>query len=397
MTPLRVSSLTVCLALLYGCSGSNQEPAPAEVQPVPVEPLVVTPRAQILSSTLPGRIVPVRTAEVRARVPGIVQKRHFTEGALVKKGDLLFSIDPAPLEAALARARAAETRAKAIVKQAESLVRRYEPLVKADAVSQLEFDDAASALQTAQANQVSAAADVRTAQLDLSYATVRAPIDGRIGKSLVTEGALVGQGETTPMALIQQMDPIYADFTQPANTVLQLREALASGVLSQSDKVAPSVSISVDGTSHTARGRLLFSDVTVDPGTGQVTLRGEFANPNGTLLPGMYVRVSAEMGTDKQAIFVPQRAILRGTDGLPKVMTISDKGVAEERMVKTGVMQGAEWQVIEGLKAGDRLIVKGVDKIAPGTPVTVATPAPAKAATPAAPVVPAAAVPANAS
>lgn len=375
MTLLRVGSLTLSLAFLAGCAGDELAATPRAAQPVPVEPFVVTPRSTVLNATLPGRIVPMRTAEVRARVPGIVQKRHFTEGALVKKGDLLFSIDPAPLEAALARASAAKIRAEALVKQAGSLVRRYEPLVKADAVSQLEYDDAASALQTAEANVVSAAADVRTAQLDLAYATVRAPIDGRIGKSLVTEGALVGQGETTPMALIQQMDPIYADFTQPANTVLQLREALASGALTRGESAAQGVSISVDGTTHTARGRLLFSDVTVDPGTGQVTLRGEFANPHGTLLPGMYVRVSAEMGTDARAIFVPQRAILRGTDGKAKVMTISNKGVAEERAVTTGVMRGAEWQVTDGLKAGDRLIVKGVDKITPGTPVSVSAPA----------------------
>lgn len=371
MTLMRVGSLTLSLAFLTGCAGGDHPAAVPDAAPVSVEPFVVSAVRTVLTSTLPGRIVPVRTAEVRARVPGIVQQRHFTEGANVKKGELLFSIDPAPLETALARMRAAETRAKAVVRQAESLVSRYAPLVKADAVSQIEYDDAVSALQTAQANQVAAATDVRAAQLDLGYATVRAPIAGRIGKSLVTEGALVGQGEATPMALIQQMDPIYADFVQPANTVLQLREALASGALTRSEQSRPGVSISVDGTSHTAHGRLLFSDVTVDPGTGQVTLRGEFSNPNGTLMPGMYVRVAAEMGQDLQAIFVPQRAILRGTDGKARVMTISGKGVAEERPVKTGVMRGVDWQITEGLKAGDRLIVNGVDKIAPGTVVNV--------------------------
>ncbi|MGX9221957.1 efflux RND transporter periplasmic adaptor subunit (plasmid) [Massilia varians] len=383
MNLLRVSSLTLCLAFLSGCSSNDAAQAPAQApQPVPVEPLVVTLRPEVLSSTLPGRIVPARVAEVRARVAGIVQKRHFTEGAMVGKGDLLFTIDPAPLQAAAARARAAETRAAALEKQAASLVRRYQPLVKADAVSQQEYDEAVASLETAKANRASAAADVRTAQLDLGYATVRSPIAGRIGKSLVSEGALVGQGEATPMALVQQMDPIYADFTQPASTALQLREALASGALSRSSAEAPGVTISVDGTGHSARGRLLFSDVSVDPGTGQVTLRGEFANPKGVLLPGMFVRVSAEMGTDREAIFVPQRAILRGTDGIPKVMVISAKSVAEERAIKTGAMQGAEWQVTEGLKAGDRLIVKGVDKIAPGTPVSVAAPAATTAAAP---------------
>lgn len=375
MTLIRAGSLTIFLALLTGCSSGDRPTEAPTMAPIPVEPFTVSAVPTMLTLTLPGRIVPVRTAEVRARVPGIVQKRHFIEGATVKKGELLFSIDPAPLETALARTRAAETRAKAVVRQAESLVGRYAPLVKADAVSKLEYDDAVSALQTAQASLVSATADVRAAQLDLGYATVRAPIAGRIGKSLVTEGALVGQNETTPMALIQQMDPIYADFAQPANTVLQLREALASGVLTRGEQSQPGVSISVDGASHTARGRLLFSDVTVDPGTGQVTLRGEFANPNGTLLPGMYVRVAAEMGQDPQAIFVPQRAIRRGTDGKASVMTISGKGVAEERTVKTGVMRGPDWQIIEGLNVGDRLIVHGVEKIAPGAAVTVIAPA----------------------
>lgn len=373
MTPFRASSLTLCLAFLSGCSdGGNTPPADQAPPPMTVEPIVVTPRPEVLTATLPGRIVPARVAEVRARVAGIVQKRHFTEGAIVKKGDLLFSIDPAPLEASLARAQAADTRAQAAVKHAESLVRRYEPLVKADAVSPQDYDDAVAALQTAQANRASAQADVRTARLDLSYATVRAPINGRIGKSLVSEGSLVGQGEATPLALIQQMDPIYADFTQPANTALQLRESFANGQLTRGTHGAPAVSITVDGTSQTARGRLLFSDVSVDPGTGQVTLRGEFSNPDGVLLPGMYVRVSTEIGTDQHAIFVPQRAVLRGTDGVAKLMIISAKGTAEERPVKTGVMQGDQWQITDGLKGGERVIVKNADKVPPGSPVAIA-------------------------
>lgn len=371
----RVSSLALCILVLTACDNNNANNASAEgEQAMPVEALTISPKPQVITTDLPGRITPVRISEVRARVAGIVEKRHFIEGAVVNKGDLLFTIEPAPFETALARARGVLARSQAEVTKAKSLVRRYEPLVKAEAVSRQEYDDAVSALQTAQANYVSAQADVRTAQLDLSYATVRAPITGRIGKGLVSEGSLVGQGETTPMALIQQMDPIYADFTQSANSVLKMREAMADGTLSRDNAIRPAVSISVEGTRHTAKGHLLFSDITVDPGTGQVTLRGEFPNPDGLLLPGMYVRVSTEIGTDPQAIFVPQRAILRGSDGVAKVMVISVEGVTEERAVQTGVMQGSEWQVTEGLKAGDRLIVKGVDKIPAGTPVTV-TPA----------------------
>lgn len=360
---------------LSGCGGQSEPGQQAAGQPVEVDVRTVAPAAHAVTSELPGRISPVRVAEVRARVAGIVQKRHFVEGASVKEGDLLFTIESAPFEAALARAQGALARADAQLKQAESVVRRYEPLAKANAVSQQEYDDAVAALQTAQAGRLSAQAEVRTAQLDLNYATVRAPISGRVGRSLVSEGTLVGQGETTPMALIQQMDPIYADFTQPANTVLRLREAIADGKLSADSKGQPGVSISVDGTRHKVQGRLMFSDVTVDPGTGQVMLRGLFPNPQGVLLPGMYVRVSTEQAVDEKAIFVPQRAVLRGPDGVAKVMTISVEGTAQERSVQTGVMQGPEWQITDGLKTGDRVIVDGAEKLTPGTPVAVKKPA----------------------
>ena len=306
-------------------------PQAAQDQTIDVAPLVVAPRSQAILADLPGRISPVRVAEVRARVAGIVQKRHFEEGATVKEGDLLFTIEPAPFEAALARAQGALARAQAQVRQAQALADRYQPLVKIAAVSRQEYDDAVAALQTAKANQVSAQADVKTAQLDLGYASVRAPISGRIGRGLVTEGSLVGQGESTPMALIQQLDPVYADFRQPVNALLKLREAAAGA------QAEPAVSVRVDGTGYTAKGKLLFSDVSVDPGTGQVMLRGQFSNPDGLLLPGMYVRVSAEQGVQSNAIFVP-RAVMRGADGQAKVLVAAD-GKAQERPVQTGAMQ----------------------------------------------------------
>ncbi|GKS84392.1 efflux RND transporter periplasmic adaptor subunit [Acidovorax sp. SUPP1855] len=370
-------ALGLSIALfLSGCDGGQSDPGKQTgAQPVEVDVRTVATAARAFTSELPGRISPVRVAEVRARVAGIVHKRHFVEGASVKAGDLLFTIDSAPFEAALARSRAAVARAEAQLKQAQSVARRYEPLAKANAVSQQEYDDAIAALQTAQAGHASAQAEVRTAQLDLNYATVRAPISGRVGRSLVSEGALVGQGETTPMALIQQMDPIYADFTQPANALLRLREAIADGTLSADSKGQPRVSISVEGTRYKAQGHLMFSDVTVDPGTGQVMLRGMFPNPQGALLPGMYVRVSTEQGVDERAIFLPQRAVLRGPDGVAKVMTVSAEGTAQERPVQTGVMQGSEWQITDGLKAGDKVVVDGAEKLTPGTPVTVKKPA----------------------
>ncbi len=373
MTRYRVSAAALSLlAVLAGCG--SQEPQAAQEQPVEVAPLVIAPRAQAIVADLPGRITPVRVAEVRARVAGIVQKRHFEEGATVKEGDLLFTIEPAPLEAALGRAQGALARAQAQVKQAQALVNRYQPLVKIEAVSKQEYDDAQAALLTAKADQQSAQAEVNTARLDLGYASVRAPISGRIGRGLVTEGSLVGQGESTPMALIQQIDPIYADFRQPVTAALKLRAAVADGSTQAAAQTEPAVSIRVDGTNYTAKGKLLFSDVSVDPGTGQVLLRGQFSNPDGLLLPGMYVRVSAEQRMDHNAIFVPQRAVMRGADGQARLLLVSAEGKAEERAVQTGAMQGAEWQITQGLAAGDRVIVDGAAKIPAGTPLSVKQP-----------------------
>lgn len=374
MIKFGASAMSLCL-LLSACGGddTNQPQAEQAVAPVEVETLAIVPRAHTVMRDLPGRIAPVRVAEVRARAAGIVQKRHFTEGSNVKQGQLLFSIESAPFEAALSRAQAALARSQAQTRQAEAQERRYAPLVKADAISQQEYDDARVAVETARAAEQSAEAEVKTARLDLGYATVRAPISGRIGRSLVSEGSLVGQNETTPMALIQQLDTVYADFTQPAAAALQLREAMADGKLSASSGNEPLVSIRVDGTGYTAEGRMLFSDVAVDPSTGQVTLRGVFPNPKGVLLPGMYVRVSTEQGVDQQAIFVPQRAVQRGSDGKAKLIVVSAERTAEERVVETGAMQSGEWQITSGLKAGEQVVVQGADKIAAGTPVTPKT------------------------
>src|SRR5690606_37485918 len=227
-----------------------------------------------------GRIEPARTAEVRARIPGIVLERLFEEGADVKAGDILFRIDPAPLEGAVAQARGALARAEASIYQADSLVRRYEPLVEARAISQQEYANAIAAQKSAQAEKLSAQAALETARLNLEYATVRAPIDGRIGRALVTEGALVGQGEATPMAHIQQLDPIYADFTQSVDDLLRLRAAAAEGRIAVQEDGAARVRISLGQDGFSQEGRLLFSDVSVDPSTGQVTLRAELPNPD---------------------------------------------------------------------------------------------------------------------
>ncbi|WP_207255102.1 efflux RND transporter periplasmic adaptor subunit, partial [Pseudomonas sp. FW507-14TSA] len=251
---------------------------------------------------------------------------------------------------------------------AQARVKRYEPLVKIEAVSQQDYDKASADLHSAQAATRSAQADLETARLNLGYASVAAPISGRVGRALVTEGALVGQGEATLMARIQQLDPIYADFTQTAADALRLREALKTGSLAAGDSKA--LTLRVEGTPYERQGSLQFTDVAVDPGTGQITLRGKFPNPDGVLLPGMYVRVKTPQGTDNQAILVPQRAVKRGNDGSSHVMVVGADERAEARAVTTGTMQGSRWQIIEGLKAGDQVIVGGLAAVQPGVKVT---------------------------
>ncbi len=309
----------------------------------------------------------MRVAEVRARVAGIVLKRTFEEGADVKAGDLLFQIDPAPFKAALSRAQGELARAEAQLFQAQATVKRYEPLVKIDAVSKQDFDVAKAALQSAQADKRSAQASVETARLDLGYAEVRAPIAGRIGRAQVTEGALVGQGEATLLARIQQLDPVYADFTQPAADALRLRAAIADGkVAGAADQP---LSLRVDGTDIESKGTLLFTDISVDRSTGQIALRGRFDNPQGVLLPGMYVRVLTPQGLNQNAILVPQRAVQRAADGQASVMLLGEDDTVEVRQVTTGAMHGSRWLIAEGLEAGDKVITSSLAAIKPGAKV----------------------------
>lgn len=363
---LRLLSVLLIPLSLTGC---QPEPAPPEQAVPQAQVQLITPGAHMLTSDLPGRIEPARTAEVRARVPGIVLERLFEEGADVKAGDVLFRIDPAPLEAAVAQARGAVARAEANVYQADNLVRRYGRLLETSTVSQHEYDNAVAAQKAAQAEKLSAEAAMQTARLNLDYATVKAPIDGRIGRALVTEGALVGQGEATPMARIQQLDPIYADFTQSVDDLLRLRAAAADGRLELQDDGSARVQVTLGQQGYSLQGRLLFSDVTVDPSTSQVTLRAELPNPDMVLLPGMYVRVRTELGVEPSAVFVPQRSIRRGTDSIPKVLVVGADNVVQEREVTLGVMRGSQWQVRSGLEQGEQVIVDGVAGFQPGMTV----------------------------
>ncbi|KZK26030.1 efflux transporter periplasmic adaptor subunit [Delftia sp. GW456-R20] len=369
--PLAALVLAALAVLAAGC-GRNEAPAAAgDALPV-VQAVTVQPAPLALSSELPGRIEPVRVAEVRARVAGIVLRRHFEEGADVRAGQVLFQIDPAPLRAALSRAQGQLASAEAALLDARAVVGRNAPLVAQEAVSRQDFEAMQARLQAAQAARQSAQAEVQAAALNLEYATVRAPIAGRIGRALVTEGALVGQGEATPMALVQQLDPVYADFQQPVAEAQRLRAALAEGRLAQTaGKDGTPVSLKVDGTGLQRTGQLLFSDVTVDRGTGQMALRGRFDNRDGMLLPGMYVRVTVGQGVDPAAILVPQRAVQRSTDGQAHVLVVDGQDTLQMRPVQTAAMHGAQWQISAGLKGGERVVVGRMAGLQPGARVQV--------------------------
>ncbi|ARD12073.1 efflux RND transporter periplasmic adaptor subunit [Pseudomonas savastanoi] len=370
----RVMPAVALLAVLglAGCEQKQQQDHAASTAPKEVEAIEVKAESFTVVDELPGRIEPVRVAQVRARVSGIVLTRNFEEGADVKAGAVLFQIDPAPFKAALSKAQGDLARTEATLFETQATVKRYESLVEIEAVSRQTFDTARSALQNAIAAKKSAQADVETARLNLGYATVKAPISGRIGRAMVTEGALVGQGETTLLATIQQLDPVYADFTQPVADALQMRAAIQEGRLPKGGEDA--LSLSVDGTDYQSTGTLLFTDVAVDRTTGQVSLRARFANPKGVLLPGMYVRVRTPQRVDANAILVPQRAVQRSSDGAARVIVIAQGGTVEVRPVKTGAMQDSRWQITEGLKAGEQVVVGNMTGLNSGDKVVAKSP-----------------------
>ncbi|WP_122580835.1 efflux RND transporter periplasmic adaptor subunit [Pseudomonas viridiflava] len=364
----RLSMVTLLsAAVLAGCEQKPQQDQSAATAPRQVESVAVKTESLTVINELPGRVEPVRVAQVRARVAGIVLTRNFEEGADVKAGAVLFQIDPAPFKAALSKAQGDLARTEATLFEARATVKRYESLVEIEAVSRQTYDTARATLQNAVAARRSAQADVETAQLNLGFATVRAPISGRIGRALVTEGALVGQAETTLMATIQQLEPVFVDFTQPVADALHMRAAIQEGRLPKGGEDA--LSLSIDGTDYTSTGTLLFTDVEVDRTTGQVLLRARFANPQGVLLPGMYVRVRTPQSVNANAILVPQRAVQRSGDGTARVLVIGQDGAVEARPVKTGAMQDSRWQITEGLKADEQVIVGNMTGINPGDKV----------------------------
>lgn len=354
------------VALLAGC-GPSGGPGPRSAMPPPeVSVLTVAPERIALTTELPGRLEAARVAQVRARVPGIVLQKAFHEGSDVKAGEVLFRIDSAPFQAALNSAQAALAKAEANLAQAQLKVQRYRPLVETNAISKQEYDDALTAQQQTSADLASTKAALETARLNLGYATVTAPISGRIGRALVTEGALVGQGEATPLALVQQVDPIFVNLTQSSTELLRLKEALASGQLKSAGQGLAKVTlVSADGRIYPHSGKLLFSDLTVDESSGAILMRAEFPNPKRELLPGMYVRARLEQAVNEQAITVPQQAVIRGTDGA-SVWLVGTDGKVAAQPVTADAEQDGKWIVSQGLKAGDRVIVEGLQKIKPG-------------------------------
>ena len=359
-------------ALLAGCGKNNTAPAgPAGGMPLAeVGVVTVTPGDVGLITELPGRLEASRVAQVRARAAGILQKRLFREGSDVKAGQALFEIDASPYQATYASAQASLAKAEANLMQASAQAERYKPLIEAKAISQQEYVSAQAASKQAEADVAIGKAAVLTARINLNYAAVTAPISGRIGRSLVTEGALVGQGEATQLAVIQQIDPMYVNFTQSAAEVMKLRRAMEAGQLKRADGSNAAVVHVVleDGTEYARPGKLLFSDLTVDATTGQITLRAEVPNPGGTLLPGLYVRVRLAQAKVSNAITLAQQAVTRSPQG-DSVMVVGADGKVSPRSVKIGNQQGGQWVILSGLKAGEQVMMDGFQKLRGGAPV----------------------------
>lgn len=374
-TRTAIAASAVALALLLAACGKKEEGggAPGGGMPPPtVGVLAVQPQAVGLVTELPGRLEASRVAQVRARAAGILQKRLFREGSDVKAGQPLFEIDPAPYEAALASSQASLARAEANLSQASAQAQRFKPLVEANAISKQDYVNAVAAQKQAEADVAAARAAVQTSRINRGYALVTSPIAGRVGRALVTEGALVGQGEATQLATVQQINPLYVNFTQSANEVLKLRQAMAAGRLSKAaDGQSAVVQVVLDdGSLYGRPGKLLFSDLTVDSTSGQVTLRAELPNPDGLLLPGMYVRVRLAQAQLDRAILVPQQAVTRSQQG-DSVLVVGADNKPAPRPIKLGGQQGSQWIVLDGLQPGDQVVVDGFQKLqmAPGAPV----------------------------
>jgi membrane fusion protein, multidrug efflux system len=364
---LPLSGLIVCAALVAGCDGSESPQQGAQVPQVSVYVVKSAPLA--VTTELPGRTDAFRVAEVRPQVSGIVLRRNFTEGSDIKAGDSLYQIDPATYQAAYDSAKGDLVKAEAAANIAHLTVKRYVPLVGTQYVSRQEYDQAVANARQADASVIAAQAGVETARINLAYTKVSSPISGRIGKSSVTEGALVTNGQATALATVQQLDPIYVDVTQSSSDFMHLKQLS----LTKNDGANSVQLLMENGQPYPQKGTLQFSDVTVDESTGSITLRAVFPNPQHMLLPGMFVRAVIDEGVQPDAILVPQQGVTRTPRGDATVLVVNAKEQIEMRNVVASQAIGNRWLITEGLKEGDRVVVSGLQKAHPGATV-VATP-----------------------
>lgn len=371
---LPLSGFIVCAALLTGCDGQENPQQHAQAPQVSVHIVKSAPLA--VTTELPGRTDAYRVAEVRPQVSGIILHRNFTEGSDVKAGESLYQIDPATYQAAYDNAKGELVKAQAAANIAHLTVKRYVPLVGTQYVSKQEYDQAVATAQQADASVVAAKAGVESARINLAYTKVTSPINGRIGKSSVTEGALVTDGQATALATVQQLDPIYVDVTQSSSDFMRLKQQTS---LQKGDTSSVEL-LMENGQPYPLKGTLQFSDVTVDESTGSITLRALFPNPQHMLLPGMFVRARIDEGTQPDAILVPQQGVTRSPRGDATVLVVNEKNQVESRTVVAPQAIGDRWLITEGLKNGDRVIISGLQKVRPGVtvvaiPDTAATPA----------------------
>jgi membrane fusion protein (multidrug efflux system) len=363
-------ALLPIIALLAACGPSDEKKGPPPPMKAEVGVVEIAPGSQPIVTELPGRTNAKMIAEIRPQVSGIIQERTFVEGANVKAGDVLYRIDPAIYQAEVASAQAALEKAEANLKSIQVKAERYAELLKINAVSKQDHDDAQASLKQAQADIALAKAALDTARINLGYTRITAPISGRVETSIVTPGALVTANQTSALTTVQQLDPIYVDVTQPSSELLRLKRDLASGKLKRIGRDEARIKVLLeDGTAYPHPGRLSFSGVTVNPTSGAVTLRAILPNPEGLLMPGMYVRAQLEEAVDESAILVPQQSVTRTAKGDAMVLVVNAQGKVEQRPVAVGRVVGSQWMVDAGLNAGDRVIVEGFQKIKPGDEV----------------------------
>ncbi|PFG55865.1 membrane fusion protein (multidrug efflux system) [Vibrio sp. ES.051] len=367
-----LSLLIASSLFMVGCQpseeGPNQGSGPAPTTEVNV--LTVEPTHQALTVELPGRSRAFKEAEVRPQVTGIISERNFDEGGFVEKGQSLYQIDDSSFQAALLSAEAELIRAQAAEESTYATVKRYRALITKKSISQQDLDEAEAAYKEAKAQVLVAKAKINTAKINLDYTQVKAPISGVISKSSVTAGALVTANQAGTLATIQQLDPINVDIVQSSAQLLRLKAALSQGHMQEDDSAQVTLKLE-DGRTYERKGTMKFTEVNVNESTGSVTLRAEFPNPDGLLLPGMFVRATVITGVDPDAILIPQNTVSRDATGKAMVMTVNDDNTVEARPVKTAEAIDSQWRIIEGLKAGDKVITAGLQKVGPGSSVSI--------------------------